>query len=151
MNVFRFRALVYRLLATEALSVDSTIQRLRRDYRDAIAGVKGSQLEALVNSIESEVRAAESAGQLMFDALALQYDEIGLRGELHEAVSALPALGPRAVRTHVACLQSLMSRESTTGHDAPAEMQAAVQLLDEADALVVEAYRVRLSELYPAA
>lgn len=139
-NAFMVRAQVYRWLAEEELSVDTTAHRLRSTYRDQLTGVKGTQITEMVQAIADEIAAATSA--LSREFVRLMYVEIQLRGELQEAIQATEPTDPAHCRQLIRLFAKL-SRDHGDGFNPPDELLAAVEIVGNPE------LKTRLAQLYP--
>jgi len=150
LNSHQFRALVFDLVANEMLSSDSVFQRIRRDHRDDFQKVSRDELEGLITSVESEVKATTDS-PLAEAFLFLVYGEISLRGDLADTLSTIHPKNPREVRTLVQLAAALGSRDNGGSHLAAPELVAAIQMLEDRIGFEPEVtnYQARLDALYP--
>ena len=151
MNLFKFKALIYRLLV-EGLSVDSVVQRLRREHRDDFKGVTNAPIEKAVQEIDNQVSGATTPMARAY--LDLHMGEVGLRGDLQEALSNIEPAGPAHTR-ELAQLFARLAQKESGGMDLqrPDELDEAIAAIEagyEGDTAVF-GFRQRTDALYPPA
>jgi hypothetical protein len=146
MNMFIFRAAIYRMFAAEPdLTVDTALQRIRREHREELKGVAIAKLEALVSGTRGQV--VDAPGPLAEAYVKLLYDELELRGDLQQQLMQVEPADADHARELFRAWTGLDSEPSPRS---VAELQEAIAMLYKWTSLQAT-YRDRLKLLYPAA
>jgi hypothetical protein len=147
MNMFIFRAAIYRMFAAEPdLTVDTAVQTIRREYRNELKGISNGKLQPVVEEIAQQVKGAESS-PVARAYLKLLFDECELRGDLQEALKGVEPTSPAHTRLLVDLIGRLGQRESNGTEQQPAaELHDAIAAVT--DVAAGDMFRDRLAALY---
>ncbi len=145
MNPFQLQAWVFRKACLEDFSPDTVCSTLRREDFDTYK-LANKQLEQMATQIKQEF--AQVYGPLSRQYMINTNAELGLRGDVQQALHSLETTDPRDVRDAVRHIQTIQSRETWQGPAQPADLVDAIDYL-EAAKVDVSGLRERLAALYP--
>lgn len=145
-NQFQLRAWLFDLVTREGLTPDTASQRIAREDRETYLTATGKKIEEQATRYDAEWKAA--IGPLARRYMTQTHLEVGLRGDLMNALAALDATNPQDVRDVVQMLQKLAARETWGAAGVPEDLVDAVDCLAAAG-VDVEDYKVRMNLLYP--